>query len=133
MASSKSKWLAYTVIVGLIPLLTRLLAWTVTAPGMVGPLMASDFITLGLVLHISIVNEVEHATLRAADLKTISNGTSLLFITSYGALYAIAIIGERNPRFVDTSLMLSISVGLAATSFLLGLKVYQRLSHRNSK
>ncbi|GJI89478.1 hypothetical protein RugamoR1_26410 [Rugamonas sp. R1(2021)] len=95
--------------------------------------MASDFITLGLVLHISIVNEVEHATLRAADLKTISNGTSLLFITSYGALYAIAIIGERNPRFVDTSLMLSISVGLAATSFLLGLKVYQRLSHRNSK
>ncbi len=33
MKPLKSKWIAYTVVVGLIPMLTRLLIWTATTAG----------------------------------------------------------------------------------------------------
>jgi len=60
MKFSKSKWLTYTFFVGLIPVFTRLLAWAITHAGAVSPLAASDFVYFGLVLHISIINELEY-------------------------------------------------------------------------
>lgn len=52
MISSNNKWLIQTLLVGLIPILTRLLMWATTTTGQVHPLAASDFITLGLVVDI---------------------------------------------------------------------------------
>jgi hypothetical protein len=42
MISTNNKWLIHTLLVGLIPILTRLLSWAVTASGAVEPLATSD-------------------------------------------------------------------------------------------
>src|SRR5476649_208700 len=65
MKFSKSKWLTYFFFVGLIPVFTRLLALAITHAGAVSPLAASDFVYFGLVLHISIINELEYLSGRA--------------------------------------------------------------------
>lgn len=133
MKFSKSKWLAYTFLVGLIPVLTRLLAWTTTTVGTVSPLAAPDFVAFGLVLHISVINELEHLPTKERDWKTIQNGTSLLFITLYGALYAVTIIGERSANLIDANVMLRSSIAFATVSSLLSLAVFHRLSKLNSR
>jgi hypothetical protein len=133
MKFSKSKWLAYTFLVGLIPVLTRLLAWTTTTAGTVNPLAAPDFVAFGLVLHISVINELEHLPAKERDWKTIQNGTSLIFITLYSALYAVTIIGERSVNLVDATVMLRSSIAFAIVSSLLSLAVFHRLSKLNSR
>jgi hypothetical protein len=128
MKFSKSKWLAYTFLVGLIPVLTRLLAWVTTTTGSVSPLAAPDFVAFGLVLHISVINELEHLPAKEKDWRTIQNGTSLIFITLYGALYAMTIIGERSANLIDATVLLRSSIAFATVSSLLSLAAFHRLS-----
>ena len=133
MIFSKSKWLAYTFLVGLIPVLTRLLTWTTTTSGTVNPLAAPDFVAFGLVLHVSIINELEHLPAKERDWKTIQNGTSLIFIALYSALYAVTIIGEKSANLIDATVMLRSSIAFASVSSLLSLAVFHRLSKLNSR
>ncbi len=128
MKFSKSKWLAYTFLVGLIPVFTRLLAWATTTNGVVSPFVATDFVAFGLVLHISVINELEHLPAKEKDWRTIQNGTSLIFITLYSALYAITIIGEKSANLIDSTVMLRSSMVFAGVSSLLSLSVFHRLS-----
>jgi membrane-associated PAP2 superfamily phosphatase len=128
MKFSKSKWLAYTFLVGLIPVLTRLLTWAITTNGMVSALAAPDFVAFGLVLHISVINELEHLPAKEREWKTIQNGTSLIFITLYSALYAVTIVGEKTPNLIDAVVMLRSSVIFATVSSVLSLAVFHRLS-----
>ena len=58
MENKKVKWLIYTVLVGLIPILSRLLVWGVTESGVVSLITASDFIAFGLILHISNIHQI---------------------------------------------------------------------------
>lgn len=127
MKPAKSKWLAYTVIVGLIPIMARLLAWIVTSPGRVTPFIASDFVAFGLVLHISVVNELEHASIKEASMKSILNSISLLFITLYGALCALNVVAEHDPGLIDPTLMFFISVGFSTASMALGVVTFYYL------
>lgn len=133
MKFSKSKWLAYTFLVGLIPVLTRLLTWATTTTGAVSPLAAADFVAFGLVLHISVINELEHLPAKEKDWKTIQNGTSLIFITLYSALYALTIIGEKSANLIDGAVMLRSSIVFAAASLLLSLSAFHRLSKLSSR
>jgi len=128
MKFSKSKWLTYTFFVGLIPVFTRLLAWAITHAGAVSPLAASDFVYFGLVLHISIINELEYLLSAELAWKTTQNGLSLIFITLYGALYAMAILGERNVGLVDAVVALKISIIFAVASISLSLTTLHHLS-----
>ena len=127
MKFSKSKWLAYTFLVGLIPILTRLLIWLATMSGNVRAVTAPDLITLGLILHISIINELEHFSIRQQGWKTIQNGLSVIFIVFYSVLYAVTIIGERNSRLIDENALLLTSVFLVLTSVSVGITVFYRL------
>jgi len=128
MKSSKSKWLAYTFMVGLIPVLTRLLAWGTTATGTVAPASATDFIAFGFVLHISVINELEHFSKADREWKTTQNAASVIFIALYSALYALTILGERNSSLIDAIVMLRSSIILAIVSSLLSFSVLHRMS-----
>ena len=133
MKFSKSKWLAYTFAVGLIPVLTRLLVWITTTTGTVNALSAPDFIAFGLVMHVSVINELEHCPPKERDWRTIQNGASLLFIALYVALYAVTLIGERSVNLIDATVMLRSSIAFAFVSSLLSLSVFHRLSKLNSR
>lgn len=128
MENKKIKWLIYTVLVGLIPILARIFVWSVTESGVVSLIMASDFIAFGLILHISNINEIEHLTDDEKSWKTIQNGTSITFIAFYSVLFALIMISEGAPRFLDVDAIKSCAVGLAIISFLISFSVFHRIS-----
>jgi len=128
MENKKTKWLIYTVLVGLIPILSRIFVWSVTESGVVSLIMASDFIAFGLILHISNINEIEHLTDDEKSWKTVQNGVSIAFIAFYSVLFALIMISEGIPSFIDIEAIKNCAVGLAVISFLISFSVFHRIS-----
>lgn len=128
MENKKIKWLIYTVLVGLIPILSRLLVWGVTKSGTVSILATSDFIAFGLILHISNINEIEHITDDNKSWKTAQNGTSILFIALYSVLFALVMLSEGVPTLIDSNVIKVCTIALAFISFLISFSVFHRLS-----
>ena len=128
MPDRKIKWLTYTVLVGLIPVLVRLLVWAVSQNRDMDVFHAADFVVFGLILHISIINEIEHLQDDQRSWKTIHNGTSIVFITVYGALFASHVWGQSNPGSIDAAILLYFAFGLSLFSALIGYSVYDRVS-----
>lgn len=129
MGDRKIKWLIYTVLVGLIPILSRVIAWLVTKEGSVDLLSPSDFVAFGLVLHISNINEIEHFSGIEKEWKTAQNGISIVFIAFYGVLFALTLVGER---IVDVAAITNCAIVLSGVSFLISYSVYDRVSRINS-
>lgn len=125
MENKKIKWLIYTVLVGFIPILSRLLVWLVTTKG-IDLFAASDFVAFGLVLHISNINEIEHYT-RDRSWKTAQNGISIAFIAFYSVLFALTILGGNNSS-IDIGTTKMCAMILALVSFVISYSVYDRLS-----
>lgn len=125
MGSKKIKWLIYTVLVGLIPILSRLIVWLVTKEGSVNLFSPSDFVAFGLVLHISNINEIEHFSGIQKEWKTAQNGISIAFIAFYSALFALTLIGEN---IVDVNAITICTMVLSVVSFLISYTVYDRIS-----
>lgn len=125
VGSKKIKWLIYTVLVGLIPILSRVIVWVVTKEGSVDLLSPSDFIAFGLVLHISNINEIEHFSGVERAWKTAQNGVSIAFIAFYGVLFALTLIGEN---IVDIKAITICTIVLSTVSFLISYSVYDKIS-----
>jgi hypothetical protein len=125
MGSKKIKWLIYTVLVGLIPILSRLIVWLVTKEGSVTLFSPSDFVAFGLVLHISNINEIEHFTGIEKDWKTAQNGISIAFIAFYSVLFALTLIGEN---IVNVNAITICTMVLSVVSFSISYSVYDRVS-----
>jgi len=125
MDSKKTKWLVYTVLVGLIPIMSRFVMWLVTKDGTVELLSPSDFVVFGLILHISNINEIEHFSTIGREWKTVQNGISIVFIAFYSVLFAVTLIGGE---LVDIKSITYCTIFLAIVSFLLSFSVYDRVS-----
>lgn len=125
MGNKKIKWLIYTVLVGLIPILSRFIVWLVTKEGSVNLFSPSDFVAFGLVLHISNINEIEHFTGIEREWKTAQNGISIAFIAFYSVLFALTLIGEN---IVDANAITICTMVLSIVSFLISYSVYDRIS-----
>lgn len=128
MENKKVKWLIYTVLVGLIPILSRFLVWVVTEPGVVNLVTASDFIAFGLILHISNINEIEHLSENEKSWKTIQNGTSIAFIAFYSVLLSLVMISEGIPSFVNDDVIKKCTIILALISLIISFSVFYRIS-----
>lgn len=129
MGSKKIKWLIYTVLVGLIPILSRLMVWLVTKEGSIDLFSPSDFVAFGLVLHISNINEIEHSSGIEREWKTAQNGISITFIAFYSVLFALTLIGEN---IVDVNAIKICTMVLSVVSFLISYSVYDRVSKASS-
>lgn len=121
----KVKWLIYTVVVGLIPIVSRLIVWIVTKQGTVDLLSPSDFVAFGLILHISNINEIEHFSEIEKEWKTVQNGISIAFIAFYSVLFTLNLIGNG---IVNVSAITKCAIGLSVVSFFISYSVFDRLS-----
>ncbi|WP_217695095.1 hypothetical protein [Marinobacterium stanieri] len=130
--NSKSKWLIYTVLVGLIPMFSRFLIWVVTTPGTVNIISSSDFIAFGLILHISNINEIEHFDSKDRDWKTRHNGFSIVFIAIYTVLFSLTMLSE-GVSSINTSYIERCAIALSMVSFLLSFIVFDRITKLSSK
>ena len=132
MENKKIKWLIYTVIVGLIPILLRLLVSLLTKPGTITMFTASDFISFGLVLHISNINEIEHIGLQNEPdkaWKTIQNGLSILFISFYSVFFALTLLNESPNSLIEIKIITRCTIILSFVSFLISYSIYDRISY----
>lgn len=111
------------MLVGLIPIFSRLLVWLVTVNGTVNLLSATDFISFGLILHISNINEIEHITSEETSWKTVQNGVSIMFIAFYSVLFALALLNNNTPVIIKARIIDYCSVILATISFIISYSV----------
>ncbi|WP_157861310.1 hypothetical protein [Rippkaea orientalis] len=125
----KIKWLIYTVLVGLIPILLRLLIHWVTKEGLVKSVSTSDFISFGLVLHISNINEIEHLMTSDQSWKTIQNGLSITFIAFYSMLFGLTLVSENTTMLIEEQTLQYCTMTLALISLLISCSVYDRISY----
>ena len=128
MANVKIKWLIYTVLVGLIPVLSRALIWFISQNRTMDFFNAADFVAFGLILHISNINEIEHFNDPEKSWKTLHNGISIAFISFYSVLFACSLLGESNPGLIDMGAMKYAAIALNLTSFGISYSVYRRIA-----
>lgn len=129
METAKTKWLAYTVLVGLIPIFSRFLIWLVTKEGTIAPFAPQDLIAFGLVLHISNINEIEHLVCADRSWKILQNGVSAFFIAVYGVLFCLTLTGADT---VDPqSIMISVGI-IALVSLYISYCLFTRISNQQT-
>ena len=128
MTNRKTKWLMYTVLIGLIPVASRILVWIVSKSRPMDLFNSADFMMFGLILHISTINEIEHLSDRQGSWKTIQNGTSIAFIVMYAVLFASHILGQSYPDIIDAKYVLYVTIPLCCISAFLGWSVHDRIS-----
>ena len=128
MENKSAKWLIYTVLVGLIPILSRFFVWIATKSGAVELFNAADFVAFGLVLHISNINEIEHLSLDNKSWKTIQNGISIAFISFYSVLFALTLLSTQDNTYIEKNATKYCVMVLSAISFLLSFSVFHRVS-----
>lgn len=118
----RANWLVNTCLLGLLPVLARLVVWSLYNSG-VEPLATSDFIAFGLVLHSANINEVNRIAGDDESWHIKHNGISIIFIV----VYALILFGVTIPsKEVDTANALRYSLGLSVVSFLISATVFFR-------
>jgi hypothetical protein len=122
-SNKKTKWLVYTVLIGLIPVLIRFTIWLVTTGAVIELFSAFDFVAFGLVLHISNINEIEHITHMKPSWKTAQNGIAILFIVAYSTLFALTLLGESVPNLVNSESVTYGCISLSVVSFIISFSV----------
>ena len=128
MVNKKIKWLIYTVLVGLIPIICRLLIWGASTSETIHWIAASDLIAFGLILHISNINEIEHISIDDKSWKTVQNGISIIFIAVYFVLFALNTLSEGFSGAINVTTIKVCTFVLAAISFGISYSVFDRLS-----
>ena len=128
MANVKIKWLIYTVLVGLIPILSRVLIWFISQNRTMDFFNAADFVAFGLILHISNINEIEHFNDLEKSWKTFQNGTSIFLITVYSFLFAAHLFSQANPGTINVGTVRTIAMILSCVSFYISFSVYDKIS-----
>jgi Na+/alanine symporter len=128
MGDKKIKWLIYTVIVGMLPVLLRLFVWLVDNTKTVEPFSAADFVMFGLVLHISNINEIEHLPRLDKTWKTIQNGISIVFITIYSVFFTLTLLSGINPPLVDQMKINYCAAVLNVVSLFSSYTIYDKIS-----
>lgn len=131
LSEKKVLWLIYTVLFGMVPILIRLFVASLVNGDKIAWVSASDFISLGIVMQISILSEIRYSESSESGWKSAITGISALAIIFYAALFAFALLGEVN-KDVNQDAVLSMSILMSGGSFLLCWAVYDRIIHSSS-
>ncbi|MEZ4884695.1 MAG: hypothetical protein R3E32_08225 [Chitinophagales bacterium] len=124
----KTKWLIYTVAIGLLPFLLRLLMFVVGKNAGYDFLMnESDFITFGLVLNLTNLNELEHK--KESVWKTQMIGLAAIQVAVYAGILVISYITEfPKQEIIRPHILFYCSLILSIISFIFSYSIYDRLN-----
>ncbi|CDT91352.1 hypothetical protein [Vibrio parahaemolyticus] len=125
--SKLTKWFCYTVIIGLIPIILRMFAsWIIEG---VNNFSAADFIAFGFVLHISIINELEHIT-GDDNWKSVGNIFSIGGIVLCSGLMFALLVVESGYNKINVEALTNSSMALAICSFIICWIIFYRLNKK---
>lgn len=124
----KLRWLIYTVLFGMAPIFFRLLVSAfIQSEKEVACFSSSDFIAFGIVLQVSIFNEIKYHDLSDAEWKHRMMGVSAFSMLIYSGLYVLLLISEVFDG-IKVSAILHSSMVFSGVSLLLCWVIYDRMS-----
>lgn len=124
----KLRWFVYTVLFGMAPIFLRLLVGSLTqGEKAISLLVPSDFIAFGIVLQVSIFNEIKYHDLNDAEWKHCMMGFSALLMLIYSGLYVMLLMSEIFDG-VNVKAILISSLIFSFVSLLLCWVSYDRIS-----
>lgn len=88
---------------------------------------ATDFIAFGFVMHISILNELEHIQ-DNEDWKTKMNFTAIGFVFMFGLLTLAQLMLEAGSMLLNGNTLKYCTMIIAGISFILAHSVFKRIS-----
>ena len=126
----KTKWLIYTVLIGLMPFFIRtfiyLIDRTATLDYWINEI---DFIGFGLVLHLSILNELEDKDFDDKVWRTRHIGFSVIGILFLASLLAIVTYADfKKSDDLNENTVKTMSIIFSLISFLFSYSIYNRLN-----
>lgn len=126
----KTKWLIYTVIIGLIPFFIRSFICIFDKTGTINYwLNASDFIVFGLILNLSNINELEDKKLEDQLWKTKNIGLSVIQIVIFSSIFAIISYSDfKLGKDLNEFSVKTCSIVLAFVSFIFSYSIFNRLN-----
>lgn len=126
----KTKWLIYTVLIGLIPFFIRsFIAWFDKTGSIEYWLNETDFIVLGLVLNLTNINELEDKDFEDKIWKSRNIGFSVISIALFSAIFAIVTFSDFKSNVdLDKTTVKICSIAMALISFLFSYSIYNRLN-----
>jgi hypothetical protein len=128
----RTKWLIYTVCVGLIPIIIRFFIYwfsnNITSIEYV--FNETELITFGLILHLTNINELEDRVDLERSWKTKKIGTSVIFMVVLSVLLGIAYLADANPEVLKINrAKIKLSAGaLDLATLVISYFVYNRLN-----
>lgn len=126
----KTKWLIYTVIIGLIPFLIRSFICLFDKTSSFSYwLNETDFIIFGLVLNLSNINELEDKEIENKIWKTKKIGYSIVQIIVFSAIFSIITYSEfKSNTDLNITTVKACSIILALVSFLFSYSIFNRFN-----
>lgn len=124
----KTKWLIYTVIVGLTPFFIRFLIWLLSNTLKLNYILNEvDMVTFGLVLNITNINELEDKESLDKQWKTWMMGFSTIMVMA--AFLGITYFSEvSGGTFINRNNVKYCSLFLGVLSFGVSYAIYNRLN-----
>ncbi|PTV48890.1 hypothetical protein [Acinetobacter pittii] len=110
-------WLIFTVLIGLLPVIARITTVNIFLLQDVIAISSVDIIVFGIVLHVSILNELNNLQ-KDSEWRSVAVGTSTLFIIGYALLLSAAICSESKKLLINVDLLLNSALILALISFI---------------
>ena len=128
----RTKWLIYTVCVGLIPIIIRtLIYWFSTNISSIEYVFnETELITFGLILHLTNINELEDKGNIEGKWKTKNIGVCVIFIVILSVLLGFAYLADQNPEGlkVDRTKIKICAAVLDIITFLISIVIVSRLN-----
>ena len=126
----KTKWLIYTVIIGLIPFLIRTLITLFDKQGSINYwINESDIINFGLVLNLSVINELEDKDFEDKIWKTRNIGFSIVSLILLSSILAIVTYSDfKHNTDINRNSVKWCSFILAVVNFIFTYSIYNRLN-----
>jgi phosphate/sulfate permease len=124
---SKTKWLIYTVLLGLTPMLGRILIYFVSTTS-AKPVNVGDIIAFGLVLVITNINLLEHDASIDRAWKTRSIGLSIVLAVLMGIMFAAMCFEDAHPTLVSERNITLVSSALSLACMLFSYSVIDRIT-----
>ena len=128
----KILWLVYTVLFGMVPIIMRLIAFAMVNGGKIAPFSSSDFISLGIVLHVSLLAESRYNVDHEVTWTKAVTGISVFAIVVYAAIYIFSLLADVVSD-INISFVFWASVLMVGGSLLMSLIVYDRLTYSPAK
>jgi hypothetical protein len=127
---TKSKWLIYTVLIGLIPFLVRLMIYLVSKNINTSYILNEiDMIAFGLVLNVSNITELDGNNTISDKWRMINMGLSVFLVILFTAFLGISYVADLPGVVIfNKSSIQHLSLGLSIGAFLFSYSIFKRLN-----